>query len=117
MTCPHCTSTAPTALPKRTARSYRPVRCAACRRQFNERTGPPYTYLPLPTDSLLLVVMWRLRYNLRLRDLAARCLERGCEVPHAAVREWEVRFAPLVADKLRTKRTRPLGRSWHVHAP
>ncbi len=63
---------------------------------------------------MLLVVLWRLRYKLSLRDLAEMFLERGFEFTHEAVREWEARFAPLVADKLRAKRTGQAGRSWHV---
>jgi transposase-like protein len=41
-------------------------------------------------------------------------LERGFEFTHEAVRDWEARFAPLLTDKLRTKRTGQAGRSWHV---
>jgi transposase-like protein len=57
---------------------------------------------------VLLVVRWR------LRDLAEMVGERGFAFTHEAVREWEARFAPLVADKLRAKRTDQVGRSWHV---
>ncbi len=38
----------------------------------------------------------------------------GFEFTHEAVREWEERFAPLVADKLRAKRRGQAGHSWHV---
>jgi transposase-like protein len=62
---------------------------------------------------MLLVVLWRVRYKLSLRDLAEMFLERGFEFTHAAVREWEARFAPLVADQLRSKRKGQAGRSWH----
>jgi transposase-like protein len=41
-------------------------------------------------------------------------LERGFEFTHEAVRAWERRFAPLLTDKLRAKRTGQTGRSWHV---
>ena len=41
-------------------------------------------------------------------------LSRGFEFTHEAVREWEARFAPLLADKLRGKRKGRPGRSWHV---
>ena len=41
-------------------------------------------------------------------------LERGFVFTHEAVREWETRFAPLLADKLRTKRKGQGGRSWYV---
>jgi putative transposase len=51
---------------------------------------------------------------LSLCDLAEMFLERGFEFIYEAVREWEARFAPLVADTLRAKRTGQAGRSWHV---
>src|SRR3954447_23949716 len=41
-------------------------------------------------------------------------LERGFEFTHEAVREWEARFAPLLADKLRAKRRGQVGRSCHT---
>jgi putative transposase len=114
MACPHCTATTTTERMKQTRLGYRTFRCSSCQRQFNERTGTPFNYLELPTDIVLLVVVWRLRYKLSLRDLAEMFLERGFEFTHEAVREWETRFAPLVADKLRSKRKGQAGRSWHV---
>jgi putative transposase len=44
----------------------------------------------------LLVVLWRLRYTLSLRELAAMFLERGVVFSHEAVRDGEARFAPLL---------------------
>jgi transposase-like protein len=41
-------------------------------------------------------------------------LERGFVFTHETVRDWEARFAPLMADQLRTKRRGQAGRSWHV---
>ncbi len=114
MTCRHCSVTTTTEPPKRTQLGYRSFRCSACRRQFNERTGTPYNYLEFPTDIVLLVVLWRLRYKLSLRDLAEMFLERGFAFTHEAVRDWEARFAPLVADNLRAKRKGQVGRSWHI---
>src|ERR687884_42819 len=114
MACPHCAATTTMELTKRTQLGYRIFRCSTCCRQFNERTATPYNYLEFPTDIVLLVVLWRLRYKLSLRDLAEMFLERGFEFTHAAVRAWEARFAPLVADKLRAKRKGQVGRSWHV---
>ena len=99
---------------RNTALGYRTFRCAACRRRFNERTGTPCNFLEYPTDSVLLVVLWRLRYKLSLRDLAERFLERGCVFTHEAVREWEERFAPLLTEQLRAKRRGQAGRSWYV---
>ena len=114
MPCPHCAATTTNELAKRTQLGYRTFRCSTCRRQFNERTGTPFNYLEFPTDIVLLVVMWRLRYKLSLRNLAEMFLERGFAFTHEAVREWEARFAPLVADKLRAKRKGQAGHSWHV---
>jgi putative transposase len=59
-------------------------------------------------------VLWRLRYKLSLRDLAEMFLERGFTFTHETVREWEARFAPLLADQLRAKRSGQAGRSWYV---
>ncbi len=114
MPCPHCAATRTTELPKRTQLGYRSFRCSACRRQFNERTGTPYNYLEFPTDIVLLVVLWRLRYKLSLRDLAEMFLPRGFAFTHETVRDWEARFAPLLADQLRVKRKGQAGRSWYV---
>ena len=114
MPCPHCASPATVRQPKITALGYQTFRCAACRRRFNERTGSPFNFLEYPTDIVLLVVLWRLRYKLSLRNLAEMFLERGFEFTHEAVREREARFAPRVVDNLRTKRKGKAGRSWHV---
>jgi transposase-like protein len=94
----------PTERAKKTVMGYRTFCCQQCTRTFNERTGTPFNYLEYPTDIVLLVVLWRLRYKLSLHDLAEMFLERGFEFTHEAVRDWEARFAPLLADQLRTKR-------------
>jgi putative transposase len=41
-------------------------------------------------------------------------LERGFEFTHEAARDWEARFAPLLADQLRARRRGQAGRSWYV---
>jgi putative transposase len=41
-------------------------------------------------------------------------LERGFKFTHETVRNWESRFAPLIADQLRSKRRGRAGRSWYV---
>jgi hypothetical protein len=61
-----------------------------------------------------LVVLWRLRYKLSLRDVAEMFLERGWTFTHETVRDWEARFAPLLADQLRGKRHGQAGRSWYI---
>ncbi|GHO71319.1 hypothetical protein KSC_102110 [Ktedonobacter sp. SOSP1-52] len=114
MNCPHCTSLTTKERQKSTILGYRTFRCFACQRIFNERTRTPFNSLEYPTDIVLLVVVWRLRYKLRLRDLAEMFLERGFVFTHEAIRDWEARFAPLVADHLRAKRRGQAGTSWDV---
>ena len=111
---PHCASPTTARQPKTTALGYQnqTFRCAACRRSFHERTGRPFNFLEYPTDMVLLVVLWRLRYQLSLRDLAKMFLERGFVFTQEAVREWEERFAPLLTERLRTRRRGKAGRSW-----
>ena len=87
MNCPHCASTATKEQTKKTSLGYQTFRCSDCKRTFNERTGTPFNYLEYPTDIVLLVVLWRLRYKLSLRDLAEMFLERGFEFTHEAVRD------------------------------
>lgn len=41
-------------------------------------------------------------------------LERGFESSHEAVRDWEWRFAPLIAEQLRRRRRGKAGRSWYT---
>ncbi len=114
MPCPCCAATATTAQPRRTALGYRTFRCDHCRRIFNERTGTPYNHLQYPTDRVVLVALWRLRYKLSLRDLAEMFLERGFVFTHEAVRDWEARFAPLLAERLRAKRRGTAGAKWYM---
>lgn len=89
-------------------------RCSACKHRFNERTGTSFNFLEYPTDVVLLVVLWRLRYKLSLRDLSEMFLERGMVFTRETVRAWEARFAPLMAEQLRIKRRGQAGRSWYV---
>jgi putative transposase len=92
MTCPHCKSTATTARADRTELGYQRFRCRDYKRVFNERTGTLFTRLQYPTDVICLVVLWRFRYKLSLRDLAEMSLQRGLSFTHEAVRDWERRL-------------------------
>ena len=112
MRCVGCGSAAVTRRPERTARGYRRFRCRDCHRQFNERsTGHRTQY---PSDVITLVVFWRLRYKLSLRDLAEMFLSRGIVFSHKAVRDWEMKLTPALTDKLRRRRHHRIGPSWHV---
>jgi hypothetical protein len=79
-------------------------------------TSTPFNSLEFPTDIVLLAVVWRLRYKLSLRDVAEMFLERGFVFTHAAIRDWETRFAPFIAEQLRTQRRGQAGTSWYVDA-
>ena len=81
MSCPHCGAATTTEQSEHTALGYRKFRCQACKRLFNERTGTPFNFLEYPTDIVLLVIVWRVRYKLSLRDLAEMFLTRGFPLP------------------------------------
>jgi putative transposase len=61
-----------------------------------------------------LVIFWRLRYQLSLRDLAEMFLQRGIGFTHEAVRDWEAKLALLLSDSLRKRRSGAVGNSWYV---
>jgi hypothetical protein len=56
--------------PERTAHRYRRLRRRACGKQFNERSVGMLNRTQYPSDVVALVVLWRLRYKLSLRELA-----------------------------------------------
>ena len=114
MNCIYCTATGTKKRTKKTKRGYLTFFCPQCRSTFNERTGTPFKYLEFPTDSVLLAVLWRLRSKRRLRDGAELFFERGFPFTHQAIRDWEARFVPRIADQLRTKRHGQAERSCYV---
>ena len=114
MPCPYCAAPATTEMARTTILGYRMFRCSSCRRTCNERTGTPFNHLQVPTDIALLVVLWRLRYKLSLRNVAEMFLTRGFTFTHETVRAWEERFAPLLTARLKAKRRGKAGRTWHV---
>jgi hypothetical protein len=114
MKCPHCQSAHTQERPERTELGYHRFRCRACGREFNERTGTLFNRLQYPSDVVCLVVLWRLRYKLSLRDLAEMFLKRGFVFTHETVRIWEATFAPLLTDRLRKHRYGQGSRRWHV---
>ena len=103
MTCPHCQCPSLRNLNRTTDLGYAVFRCSDCGRKSNERTGTPFNYLEFPTDIVFEIVLCRLLYKLSLRNLAQIFLLRGFEFTHEAVREWEERFAPLLAEHIRRK--------------
>ena len=81
---------------------------------FNERTGTAFNAVWFPTDIVLMVVVWRLRYKLSLRDLVEMFAVRVYDCNHETVRDWEARFGPLLTKQLRAKRRGQAGKSWYV---
>jgi putative transposase len=100
--------------PERTAQGYRRFRCRDCGKQLNERSGGLLNRTQYPSDVIALVVLWRLRYKLSLRDLAEMFLTRGIVFSHEAARHWEAKLTPALAEELRRRRHRHIGRSWYV---
>ncbi len=88
--------------------------CRACRRTCNERTGTPFNHLQVPTDSAVLVVLWRFHYKLSLRNVIEMFLTRGFTFTHETVRAWEERSAALLTAQLKARRRGKAGRKWHV---
>ena len=101
MECVACGGAAISERPERTAQGYRRFRCRDCGKQFNERTGGSLNRTQYPSEVIALVVFWRLRYKLSLRDLPEMFLLRGIEFTYEAVRDWEAKLTPLLIDNLR----------------
>src|SRR3712207_5908227 len=117
MECVCCGSAAVTERPGRTARGYRRFRCRDCGKQSNERSGGSLNHTHYPSDVIALVVLWRLRHRLTLPDPDEVFLVRGLVLSHEAVRDWEAKLAPALADELRRRRHGKggaRGRHWHV---
>ena len=114
MRCIGCGSAAVTERPERTAQGYRRFRCRTCGKQFNERSSGVLNRTQFPSDVIALVVLWRLRYKLSLRDLSEMFLLRGIVFSHEAVRDWEAKLTPTLAENLRRRRRGKVGRSWYV---
>ena len=60
------------------------------------------------------MVLWRLRYKLSLRDLPEMFALRGMVFSYEAVRDWEAKLTPALAEKLRRRGRGKAGCSWYV---
>src|SRR5579863_1806085 len=113
MRCPACGSRSVRERLERTTQGYRRFRCR-CGKQFNERSAGALNKAQYPSDVIALVVLWRLRYKLSLRDLAEMFLTRGFTFSYEAVRDWEAKLTPALAEHLRQRRKGKIGCSWYV---
>jgi transposase-like protein len=86
----------------------------ACGQQFNERSGGILNRAQYPSDVIALVIFWRLRYKLSLRDLPKMFLIRGIEFSYEVVRDWEAQLTPTLIDNLRRRRKGRIGKSGYV---
>ena len=109
MRCPACRSTTVSERPERTAQGCRRFRCGNCGKQFNERSVGLLNRVQYPSDVIALVVLWQLRYKLSLRDLAEMFLTRGFIFSYEAVRDWEAKLTPALAENLRRRRRGRVG--------
>ncbi len=109
-----CGSAAVSERSERTAQDYKRFRCRACGKQFNERSGAVLNRTQHPSDVIALVVLWRLRYTLALRDLPEMFAARGMVFSYEAVRDWEAKLTPALAEDLRRRRHGKVGCSWSV---
>jgi putative transposase len=114
MRCVTCGSSAVSERPERTVQGYRRFRCRSCGKQFNERSAGLLNRTQYPSDVIARVVLWRLRSKLSLRDLAEMFLVRGMVFSYEAVRDWEAKLTPELAETLRRRRRGKVGRSWYV---
>jgi putative transposase len=72
-----------------------------------------YSGYRFPT-SIIHHTLWLMnRFNLSLRVVQEMLLERGITVSHETLREWNLKFAALVALEIK-RRCRQRGTTWHL---
>ncbi|MFL5280340.1 MAG: hypothetical protein ACJ8AW_04935 [Rhodopila sp.] len=71
----------------RTAHCYRRFRCRVCGKHFNERSGGVFNRAQFPSDVTAVLVLWRLRHKLSLRDPSEMFLLPGIVFSYEAVRD------------------------------
>ncbi len=99
---------------ERTAQGNRRFRCRDCGKRFDERSESLLNRTQYPSDVIALVVLWRLRYKLSLRDLPEMFLICGIVFSHETVRDWEAKLTPALAEGPRRRRRGKVGKSWYV---
>jgi transposase-like protein len=66
-----------------------------------------------PAEIIQHAIWLYLRFTLSYRDVEGLLAERGLDVSYETVQRWVLKFAPLIARKLRQGRPRPSAR-WHL---
>ncbi len=123
MNCLNCSSSTTIQLSRKTSLGYPVFRCSSCRRTFNERTDTPFNHLQFPSDIVMLVVLWRLRYN-RYKGYTACGIWPRCSwcaglplhMKQYGIGRHGPRYAhaPLITEQLRSRRRGKGGRSWYA---
>jgi putative transposase len=114
MDCPHCSSSSTVERKALTKQGYKCYCCRNCSKFFNERTLSPFNLLRYSSELIFKVVTWRLRYKLSLRDLSELLTNEGITISYETVREWEIKFAPVIEADLREQRKGKASKSWYV---
>ena len=77
----------------------------------------PFRYFRTSPEIIRLAVMMYVRFPLSLRNVEDLLHERGIEVSHETVRCWWLRFGPMFAAEIRSKRVGQMRSSrwrWHL---
>jgi len=88
MNCTTCHSSNTLERSTKTSLGYKQYQCRNCIKYFNERTGTAFNYVQYPTDVVMLVVFFYIRYKLSLVDVSEIMMLRGLSVSHETVRAW-----------------------------
>jgi putative transposase len=75
--------------------------------------SPSYSGYRFPPDLIQRAVWLYLRFTLSYRDVEELLAERGLEVSYETVRRWVLTFGPVIARRLRARRSKPHSR-WHL---
>ena len=66
-----------------------------------------------PADVIRHAVWLYFRFSLSFRDVEELLAQRGIEVSYETIRCWTIKFGPLIARRLKTRRCAPSPR-WHL---
>src|SRR6516162_8736678 len=76
---------------------------------YDDLVCPP----PVPPVIIRHAVWLYVRFTLSYRDVEDLLAERGLELSYETVRRWVLKFGPMFARELRSRRPRPTSR-WHL---
>jgi len=81
-----------------------------------DHSGTVLNRTQYPSNVIALVVFWRLRYKLALRDLPEMFAPRGMVFSYEAVRDWEAKLTPALAEDLRRRPRERVAWTWRADA-